>query len=467
MKKVVLIGIVAVLLLATTVIAKNVPQGKPFQELWNMITGMQTQINDLQDQINELTGRVAELEGQIPSDGTPCDDGNLCTTGDVYSSGVCIGTPVNCDDADICTIDMCDSITGSCIHYTNPDCSDNDGDTYRIIDGDCNDLNADIHPGAVEVCDSVDNDCDGEVDEGNVCCDNDEDCTGSEAPICNNPGSCQGYRKDAVCIDHTCSIKQVDDDSACGPGVEANDCGPYPSIYCNGQVDQTAPICPSSCVIDDDCDPGYHCEVTSCVADLPCEPAIEVCDGIDNDCDGMIDEDEAIFMCDPIPNGYPACISGTCTINLCDSGWYDVNSIYSDGCECQEDSYEASGGDTCGAAVDIGPLVDTIPEIKLVTGNIVPSGDEDWYKFYAEDVPQGSQESFWVWIQFSSNPGGVYEYELYKTDCTNLVGSGGTYSWKEQPPDDSDESAWYFVKVYRKWGSILCTDYTIKIANTY
>ncbi len=50
-------------------------------------------------------------------------------------------------------------------------CTDADGDGYCIIDGDCNDNDPSIHPYALEVCDGVDNNCDGTVDEGcNVTC---------------------------------------------------------------------------------------------------------------------------------------------------------------------------------------------------------------------------------------------------------------------------------------------------------
>ena len=42
---------------------------------------------------------------------------------------------------------------------------DDDGDGFSEEQGDCDDTNADLSPGATEVCDEIDNDCDGDIDD--------------------------------------------------------------------------------------------------------------------------------------------------------------------------------------------------------------------------------------------------------------------------------------------------------------
>jgi hypothetical protein len=41
-------------------------------------------------------------------EGQPCDDGEGCTLGDKCVAGQCVpGTPMDCDDANVCTEDAC------------------------------------------------------------------------------------------------------------------------------------------------------------------------------------------------------------------------------------------------------------------------------------------------------------------------------------------------------------------------
>ncbi len=54
---------------------------------------------------------------------------------------------------------------------SDPSEIDDDGDGYSENEGDCDDGNADVHPDATEECNGIDDNCDGQVDEG---CDDDD-----------------------------------------------------------------------------------------------------------------------------------------------------------------------------------------------------------------------------------------------------------------------------------------------------
>ncbi|MDP6935502.1 MAG: MopE-related protein, partial [Myxococcota bacterium] len=126
--------------------------------------------------------------------------------------------------------------------------SDPDGDGWTEQDGDCDVTDAEVYPGAEEICDDKDNDCDGQVDN------------------------------DATDISTWCEDRDGDgygDEDRCEEGCEATE---------EGMVDN-----------GEDCDdgnPDVH------------PTADETCDEIDNDCDGETDEGFE----DADEDGWDACL---------------------------------------------------------------------------------------------------------------------------------------------------------------
>jgi hypothetical protein len=52
----------------------------------------------------------------VPLDGTSCADGDPCNGAEICGNGTCLaGTPLACDDGDLCTADTCDVVAG-CVH---------------------------------------------------------------------------------------------------------------------------------------------------------------------------------------------------------------------------------------------------------------------------------------------------------------------------------------------------------------
>lgn len=83
------------------------------------------------------------------TNGYPCNDGNACTIGDTCQDLVCqSGTAKECDDGEVCTDDFCDTGLG-CVHDNNvKPCDDGDKTTENDYcqDGTC-------QPGTPVVCD--------------------------------------------------------------------------------------------------------------------------------------------------------------------------------------------------------------------------------------------------------------------------------------------------------------------------
>ncbi|MCK4739092.1 MAG: putative metal-binding motif-containing protein [Deltaproteobacteria bacterium] len=211
-----------------------------------------------------------------------------------------------------------------------PTCTDADNDTFSVEGGDCGAVDCDdsdgaVNPAATEACNGIDDNCDGATDEGVTTTyynDLDSDTYGdalSTAVDCSAPS---GYVSDSTdCNDSDAAVNPAATE-ICGDGID-NDC-------VGGDA-----TCAVNCT-DDDLDTyateGGDCGPVDCNdANSAIHPgAEESCtDGIDNDCDDLVDN------LDPDAVGCPL----TCT-------------------DADADSYATEGGD-CGA-VDCNDADDSI-----------------------------------------------------------------------------------------------------------
>jgi hypothetical protein len=147
---------------------------------------------------------------------------------------------------------------------------------YSAVSGDCNDFDATIHPGATEVCNGKDDNCNGMIDEGlssHVYC-RDIDGDGHGVPSEGSETGCKpmtGY-------------------GDCGGDCDDHDPSAYVQMTCGlGWCKRNAYGCTATCT--------------------PGAPAAEVCNDFDDDCDGVVDNGTDLQLC-----GGPGlrCVAGAC-----------------------------------------------------------------------------------------------------------------------------------------------------------
>jgi hypothetical protein len=281
----------------------------------------------------------AAIAGEI---GSRCSDAQDCFTGDclfldaALDFGICselCATAESCPDEWSCILlrNSGDDAVRWCLP---PDlCLDNDNDRYGVGAGclgpDCNDNDETINPGADEICDGFDQDCDTMVDEnpllsgdacdtgfGGDCTDGRYVCeTGllnciplatTSAEVCDSrDNDCDGIvDEDAVCQGEPCCFNDICE-GVCATAIigTVNECI-EPTTFgdeicdsrdndCDGQVDEGLAGDGETCDTGNSgvCAPGvFSCRggVYACYPDAVA--STEVCDTLDNDCDGLVDE---------------------------------------------------------------------------------------------------------------------------------------------------------------------------------
>ena len=147
---------------------------------------------------------------------------------------------------------------------------------YVAAGDDCDDTNAAVYPGAEDVCDGLDNDCDGDVDDGAIAStwytDTDGDGYGDDAsPVmaCTQPEGTAELGGDCD-----------DADAAYNPGASEEDCEDPNDYNCDGSVG----------FADNDADGFAACEECDDTSAAVNPDALEVCNEADDDCDGLIDD---------------------------------------------------------------------------------------------------------------------------------------------------------------------------------
>lgn len=210
-----------------------------------------------------------------------------------------------------------------------------------LNDVDCDDLRAEVHPEAPEICDSIDNNCDGIIDDEDPSLvteqvwyqDSDNDGFGNPNATrfaCLNPN---GY------VDN---IQDCDDENS---EVHPNATELCDSIdnNCNSYIDDEDPNIPDSelmaIILDEDGDGfggstiAYRCSDEEAASNsLDCDDsnpnthpqATDYCDGVDNNCDGITDPTDELILIDD--DGYPQVLDISQNILITEG--YELHNCY-------------------------------------------------------------------------------------------------------------------------------------------
>ncbi len=268
-----------------------------------------------------------------------CPAGSSCHPIRGCEMGRACAGDTDCMDDNACTVnERCDPAARTCV--VDPLDGDGDGDPPRVCEGaDCDDSNPAAYGGAPELCDAVDNDCDGRIDESPA---------GAE---CGSGFTCRAGA--CVCADSSrasCFGECVDLGSdAANCGACGRSCGEGET--CVGSTCTCPPsnLCGSRCV--DLRFDSMHCGAcgNACPSRASCVDGTCECPGATGAACGGACTDLATDAanCGACGNACPAdfaCVGGACTCGsgtLCGSACVDLDS-------------DAANCGTCGNACPTG-----------------------------------------------------------------------------------------------------------------